>query len=158
MNNKKIGIQMSLLMAVTLSFCLSLTGNLSSGNFQIVPFIVTFAASFVISLLIGLIIPMPKVEAGAVRACGLEEHSLPARSSFVSDLIYTPVITLAMIAIVRKMASAHGADLPPFGIMFVKSLILSFIVAYIIIFIVSPIFLKLVLKKNGAGGPPQERK
>lgn len=160
MNNKKIGIQMSLLMAVTLSFCLSLTGNLSSGNFQIVPFIVTFAASFVISLLIGLIIPMPKVEAGAVRACGFEEHSLPARfvSSFVSDLIYTPVITLAMIAIVRKMASAHGADLPPFGIMFVKSLILSFIVAYIIIFIVSPIFLKLVLKKNGAGGPPQDRK
>jgi len=68
------------------------------------------------------------------------------------------VITLAMIAIVRKMASVHGADLPPFGIMFVKSLILSFIVAYIIIFIVSPIFLKLVLKKNGAGGPPQERK
>ncbi|MBQ6181309.1 MAG: hypothetical protein IJK31_06430 [Ruminococcus sp.] len=160
MNNKKIGMQMSLLMAVTLSFCLSLTGNISSGKFQLVPFLVTFAASFIISLIIGLLVPMPKVEGGIVRALGLEEHSLPARlvSSLASDLIYTPVITLAMIAIVRKMASAHGADLPPFGIMFVKSLILSLIVAYIIIFIVSPIFLKLVLKKNGVGGPPQDRK
>lgn len=159
--NKKIGIQMSLLMAVTVSFCLSLTGNLTSGNFQPVTFLITFAASFVISCIIGLVVPMQKVESGLVRACGLKERSLPARavSSLVSDIIYTPVVTLAMIALVRKIALSHGAKLPPFGIMYVKSLVISLIVAFIVIFIVSPVFMKLVLKKNGVGGPPPgERK
>lgn len=160
MNMKKVGMQMSLLMGATLSFCLSLTGNLTSKDgFKLVPFLVTFVVSFIISIVIGILVPMKKVEDGICKSCKLQPHSLPARlvSSLVSDLIYTPVITLAMIALVRKMAmkASHGhADLPPFAIMFVKSLILSLIVAYIIIFIVSPIFMKYVMKKNGAAGPP----
>lgn len=160
MNNRKIGIQMSLLMGVTVSFCLSLVGNLTSGNFNIITFLITFAASFVISCVIGLIVPMQKVESGLVRACGFKERSLPARavSSLVSNLIYTPVITLAMIALVRKIALSHGAKLPPFGIMYLRSLLISFIVGYIVIFIVSPIYAKLVMKKNGVGGPPPEER
>jgi large-conductance mechanosensitive channel len=169
MNMKKIGLQISILMAVTLSFCLSLTGNLTSKDgFKLMPFIITFVVSFIISLIIGMIVPMKKVEDGLNKAFGLQEHSIPSRlvSALASDLIYTPVITLAMIALVRKMAmkASNGhAQLPPFGVMFVKSLILCFIVAYIIIFIVSPIFTKLVMKKNGAagppaGGPPSDRK
>ena len=153
----KVGIKMSLLMAVTLSFCLSLTGNLTSGEkFAPVGFLITFAASFVISLVIGLIIPMSKVEGGAVRACGMDESGLPARllKALISDAIYTPVITFAMIALVRKMAFSHGEKgLPPFGVMFGKSLVISLIVAYVIIFIVSPAYLKLAMKNNGSGGP-----
>ena len=156
---KNAGIKMSLLMGVTLSFFLSLTGTLSSGKFVLPSFLTTFAASFVISLIIGLIVPMRKVESGAVRACGLKEHTLPARlvSSLVSDLIYTPVITLAMILLVRKMASAHGEKLPPFGVMFGSSLILSLLVAYVIIFIVTPIYVKVCFKNSGNGGPPENK-
>ena len=96
----------------------------------------------------------------------LKERSLPANlvSAFISDLIYTPVITLAMIVLVRKMAmkmSNGHAQLPPFAVMFIKSLIISFIVAYIIILIVTPIYMKLSFKLAGvnpAGGPPADKK
>ena len=164
MNMKKVGMQMSLLMGVTLSFCLSLTGNLTSGEgFKPISFLITFVVSAIISIVIGSIVPMKKVEDGACKACGLKPNSLPARllSSLISDIIYTPVITLAMIALVRKMAmkASNGhAQLPPFGVMFVKSLIISFIVAYIIIFIITPVFFKFVMKKNGAAGPPADKK
>ncbi|MBR3666847.1 MAG: hypothetical protein IKN66_06780 [Ruminococcus sp.] len=174
MNMKKIGITMSLLMGVTLSFFLSLVGNLTGGGgFKLPAFLISFAASTVISLIIGFVIPMAKVERGAVKAMGLNESSVPAKlvSALISDLIYTPVITLAMIALARKMAMkmSHGhAPLPPFMVMFLKSLIISLIVAYIIIFIVTPIFKKIAFKAAGvdpaasggapAGGPPADRK
>ena len=99
---------MSLLMGVTMSFCLSLTGNLTSGEgFQLMPFLISFAVSTVISILIGIIVPMRKLEGGAVSALKLKEHSLPAKlvSALVSDLIYTPVITLAMI---KDYVSVHN--------------------------------------------------
>ena len=126
-----------------------------------------------ISLIIGFAVPMAKVERGAVKAMGLKDNSVPANlvSALISDLIYTPVITLAMIALVRKMAMkmSHGhAELPPFMVMFVKSLIISLIVAYIIILIVTPIYKKIAFKSAGvdpaasggapAGGPPADRK
>ena len=164
---KKVGIYMSLIMGVTMSFCLSLTGSLTSGEkFNVKQFLISFAASTVISILIGLIVPMRKLEDGAVKALNIKEHSLPANlvSAFISDLIYTPIITFAMIVLVRSMVMkmSHGmAKLPPFGVMFVKSLIISFIVAYIIILIVTPIYLKLSLKLAGvnpAGGPPADKK
>lgn len=174
MNMKKIGITMSLLMGVTLSFFLSLVGNLTGGGgFKLPAFLISFAASTVISLIIGFVIPMAKVERGAVKAMGLNESSVPAKlvSALISDLIYTPVITLAMIALARKMAMkmSHGhAPLPPFMVMFLKSLIISLIVAYIIILVVTPIFKKIAFKAAGvdpaasggapAGGPPADRK
>lgn len=155
MNMKKIGITMNILMGVTLSFFLSLIGNLTAeGGFKTVPFLASFALSTVISLIIGFIVPMRKIEGGAVRAMGMKEHSLPAAlvSALISDLIYTPVITLAMIALARKMAvkMSHGnAELPPFGVMFLKSLVISLIAAYIIILIATPVYLKLSKKLAG---------
>lgn len=168
MNMKKIGITMSLLMGVTLSFFLSLVGNLGSEDgFKLPAFLVSFVVSTVISLIIGFLVPMPKLERGAVKAMGLKERSVPAKlvSALISDLIYTPIITLAMIVLARKMAMkmSHGhADLPPFMVMFLKSLIISLIVAFIIILIVTPIYMKLSFKAAGvdpaAGGPPADRK
>ena len=171
---KKVGIIMSLLMGVTLSFCLSLTGNLTSEDgFKLIPFLVSFAVSTVISLIIGFIVPMRKIEDGAVKAMGLREHSMPANivSALISDIIYTPFITLAMIVLARKMAmkmSNGHAQLPPFAAMFIKSLIISLIVAFVIILIVTPIYKKIAFKSAGvdpaasggapAGGPPADRK
>ncbi|MBO4523566.1 MAG: hypothetical protein J5723_02685 [Ruminococcus sp.] len=167
MDMKKVGIIMTLLMGVTLSFCLSLTGNLTSEDgFKLIPFLVSFAVSTVISILIGFVVPMRKIESGAVKAMGLKERSLPANiiSSLISDLIYTPVITLSMIVLARRMAmkmSNGHAQLPPFAIMFLKSLIISFVVAFLIILIVTPIYIKLSMKLAGvnpsAGGPPADK-
>jgi hypothetical protein len=164
MNMKKIGIQMNILMGVTLSFCLSLIGTLSSGHFTVPGFIISFIASSILSIIIGLLVPMKKVEDKLVSSCKLEARSLPARllSAFVSDLIYTPLLTLSMVFLAYKQATSHGEKMP-FVPVFVKSLIISLIAAYIIIFIVTPIFLNFVMKKNGvtgpqAGGPSADKK
>jgi len=169
MNMKKIGITMSLLMGVTLSFFLSLVGNLTGGDgFKLPAFLISFVVSTIISLIIGFVVPMMKVERGAVKAMGLKENGVPAKlvSALISDIIYTPIITLAMIALARKMAMkmSHGhAELPPFMVMFLKSLIISLVVAYVIILIVTPVYKKLSFKAAGfdpvaAGGPPADRK
>lgn len=164
---KKVGIIMSVLMGVTMSFCLSLTNSIvSADKFDMTQFLISFGASTVLSLIIGFIVPMKKVEDGACKAMKLRENSVPAKlvSAFISDIIYTPILTLSMIIIVRKMVMkmSHGhAVLPPFATMFIKSFILSLAVAYIIILIVTPIFLKLSLKLAGvnpAGGPPADKK
>ena len=156
---KKAGITMNILMGVTLSFFLSLVGNLTAeDSFKLVPFLASFVLSTVISLIIGFIVPMRRIEGSAVRAMGMKEGSLPANlvSALISDLIYTPVITLAMIALARKMAMkmSHGhAELPPFGVMFLKSLVISLIVAYVIILIATPVYLKLSKKLAGVKKP-----
>lgn len=151
---KKIGLHMSLLMGVTLSLCLSLTGLLRAGQFAVPAFIVSFIISFVISMIIGLMVPMSKIGAAAVKKAGLEERSLKARllESLISDLIYTPIITLCMV--LMAYMKIKGDNKPPFAGMLISSEVVSLIVGYILIFIFQPLFLKFLLKKNGIGGPP----
>ena len=67
---KKVSIEMSLLMGVTLSLFLSLTGTLSSGHFTIPDFLLSFVVSFIISLIIGFLVPMNKVSAALERKFG----------------------------------------------------------------------------------------
>ena len=150
---RKIGIQMSILMGVSLSFCLSLVGSLSSGHFTMPTFLLSFAVSTIISLIIGLLVPMKKVNDSLDAKLGLQPRKLSTHlfESLISDLIYTPIITLAMVFLNWKLATAHGAQIP-FLPMFVKSLILSMLVGYLLIFVLMPLFLKLV-RRNMPGGP-----
>ena len=152
---KKMNIQMSLMMATTLSFFLSMAGLLSSGKFTVPAFIISFIESFIISMIIGFFVPMKKVGDAAVAKAGIEPHSLKARllETLISDLIYTPIITFCMVFMAHRQAS-KGGNPPPFGIMLAKSMVISLVLAYIIIFIVTPIFIKFLMKKNGIGGPP----
>jgi hypothetical protein len=156
MEMKKIGRQMSVLMGLTLSFCLSLAGNLASGKFTVPGFIISFIASLVISLLIGFFVPMKKVNDSLDTKLGLQpgKTSTHAFESLISDLIYTPIITVVMVALAYKNATSHGAKGLHFGPMLAKSMVLSLVLGYILIFIFMPVFMKIVLKRNGVGGPP----
>lgn len=147
---KKIGLQMNLLMALSLSLALSLYGNLSSGHFRIPAFLLSFLLSFVISFVIGLLIPMPKLEEKLCAKLGVNPYSFGgnAVTALVSDLIYTPVITLAMTALAYPQAVKHGASVS-FGGMFLGSLLISLLIGYVLIFILKPLYLKLVLHMNG---------
>lgn len=147
---KKIGIQMSLLMGVTLSFFLSLTGVLSSGQFTIPGFLINFLISFVISLIIGFLVPMKKVNDSLDAKLGLKPHTLKTRlfESLISDLIYTPLITLCMITLAHHNATSHDVRIP-YVPMLLRGLLLSLAVGYVLIFIFMPLFMKLVLKHNG---------
>ena len=151
---KKMGIQMSLMMGVTLSFCLSLTGLVSAGQFSVPALIINFLISFVISMIIGLLVPMKKVGDAAIAKAGIEPRTLKARllESLLSDLIYTPIITICMILMARQKIPSD--KLPPFVPMLIKSLVISLIVGYVLIFIFQPLFMKILMKKNGIGGPP----
>ena len=149
---KTVSILMSLFMGVTLSFCLSLLGNLlAEGGFKPIVFIVSF------------IVPMRKISTAITK--NMKPRSIGAKlvDALVSDLIYTPVITLVMIVLVRFMAnkmSGGHAQLPPFAVMFLSSLVISLVAAFVIILIVTPLFMMLSLKLAGvpAGGPPSGRR
>ena len=159
---RKIGLIMNVLMGVALSFFLSLTGLLASGHFEVKAWIVSFLASTVLSLLIGFCIPVRKIALLVCGKCGLKERTLPfhCMDSFVSDLIYTPLITLVMVALAFmgakrgiEAAIAGGApaeSLPQlhFLPMYLHSLLISMVVGYILIFVLQPVFLKILVGKK----------
>ena len=155
---RKIQREMAMYMGVVLSFCLSLFGNLTSGHFTMIGWILSFVISCIISMIIGWFVPMKNVSDKVTGAMGLEQGKTITRvvDALVSDIIYTPIITFAMILLAYKQQTAHGGQMP-FVPVFVGSLIKSLILGLIIIFILTPIFLKFVFKKNNIpqGGPPQ---
>ncbi|SDB68978.1 hypothetical protein [Butyrivibrio sp. INlla16] len=104
-------------------------------------------------LIIGFVIPIGKVTGGLCAKWGLERGKIGTRvvESLISDVIYTPVITFAMVAFAYNMAirqSEGMAQMPPFVIMFLKSLFICFVVGFFLIFIIQPILLKQLIKKN----------
>ncbi len=150
---RKVGMTMSIFMGVTMSFFLSLVGNLTSGHFTVPSWIIGFLVSTVISLIIGFVVPMKLVGDKAVGALKLRTFSFPARlvESFISDLIYTPLMTFCMVFMAYKQAIAHGAPAESLnlGKMFLGSCCICFVVAFVIILIVTPIFMKITFKKYG---------
>ena len=156
MDMKKIGREISILMGLTLSFFMSLTGNLASGKFSFIGFILGFVIGFIISLVIGFAVPIRKVNMAVDKKLGLRPGSRSAHAveSLVSDFIYTPIITLAMITLAYKNAKSHGAKDLHFLPMFAKSLLLSLVVGYVLVFVFVPLIMKFVFKRNGVGEPP----
>lgn len=146
---KSIGRKMSVLMGVTLSFFLSLTGMLTSGHFVFFNWLISFLMSTAVSLVIGFIVPMGKIGQAISRKLGKGPNGPSAHiiKSLVSDLIYTPIITFLMVFAAYKNAVAHGAQNLPFIPMFMSSLMVCFTVGFILIFIFEPVFLNILLKK-----------
>ena len=141
--NKK----MSLYMGVTLSFFLSLTGLLGARQFTLPAFISNYIISFVISMIIGFFVPMKKVTDSLGAKFNIPPRTMKARvfDSLVSDIIYTPIITLCMVTMAYFQATKHGARLF-FPAMLGKSLVISMIVGFLLIFVFMPLFLKIALK------------
>jgi len=153
---KKIGILMSILMGFTMSLVLSFLGTMMSGHFSIPSWLISFGISFAISLVIGFIVPIKKVCDYVCQKLSVNPQSLKgnAISSFISDLIYTPIITVSMVVIMvgnaQKQMAALGITegVPTIPQVLIPSLISCFIVGYFVIFITQPLFLKMLLKKN----------
>ncbi len=156
---KKIGREMAVWMGLLMSFCLSLTGTLTSGHFTPVGFLLSFAVSLVVSLIIGFLVPMGRITGALAKGGKL----LPGRpltrvvESLISDVIYTPLITLVMVFLAYNMAmkmSGGQAQISFWG-MFLPSLGICFAVGFVLIFIFQPLLLKAVMKKHGVtpGGP-----
>ncbi|MBQ1521907.1 MAG: hypothetical protein IIZ74_04020 [Erysipelotrichaceae bacterium] len=149
MDMKKVGHEMSLLMGLSMSFILTIVGMLTAKRFTIPGFLKSFLISFVISVIIGLIIPMKKVSDVVQRKFEAKPGTLKARilDALVSDVLYSPLMTLIMVYLAYREATSHGARIP-FGSMLLKSEIISFITAFILSFILTPVFMKIVMKRN----------
>ena len=154
---RKIGRQMAIRMGILMSFCLSLVGILSSGHFTVPGFIISFILSTIISLIIGFIIPIGKVTAILCARMRLQRGAFGTRvfESLVSNTIYTPVMTLVMVAFAYNMAmrQSEGMAQIPFVPMFLKSLFICYVVGFFLIFIFQPLLLKQLMKKNGPERP-----
>lgn len=159
---KKIGLKISLIMAFLMSFGLSLTGNLIAERppdlpmmASIIGFLECFILSFVISFAIGITVPMPKVNAALARKFHLQPRTLKAHlvESVASNLIYTPLITTAMVVFVYYTMIPDGHK-PPFLPMFIHSQIVCLIVAQVLIFFLVPVIMKFVLPKGPAEKAP----
>lgn len=157
MDMKKVGRKMSMLMGTTMSFCMSLIGNLTSGHFTVPGFIISLLVSIAITLIIGFIVPIGPLSQGASRKCGLERGSMKARclESLIADLCFTPVMTLAMITFAYNMSKKHGEAMK-FVPAFLSSLGIGLVVCFMLAFILTPVYLKLAMKGAAHGGPPPE--
>ena len=139
---------MSIYMGVTVSFVLSLVGNLSSGHFTLPGFLMSFVVSTILALLIGRFVPMGKITSNVMRSKHLEpgKPRTKAITSCISDLIYTPVITLAMVFLAYRNAVRQGAPVKFLG-MFLPSLLLSLVVGFVLIYVLESIFMNIAMKK-----------
>lgn len=150
---KIIARQMSIRMGIVVSFCMSLVGTLASGHFTPVGFIISFIASMIVALLIGRFVPVGKISHDFIQKRGMQPGKLSARlaEAMISNLVYTPVITLAMVALAYFMAmrQSNGMAQISFLPMFLHSLLICFIVGFFVIFLIQPIFLKSLMKKYG---------
>ena len=161
-NMKKINLFMGIYMGLVMSVFMTITGvctgmlpNVLKGNVppqaMIGSLISGFLISFVISMLIGFVVPMHKVTEAATKNMkpGLGKRCI---ETLLSDLIYTPVISVVMVAFAYMSNQKKGIAGPPYIAMLIPSLIACFIVGYVLIFIFQPLFFKNLMKKYGPKG------
>lgn len=151
-NMRSIGIKMNILMGVTMSFILSLVGTCSGGHFTLISWIVSFFISLVISLVIGFAIPIKKLGDSFCALFKVKPESMKGNllSGIVSDIIYTPIITIIMVSIMLTNAAKHApaGAVPPISRVLPGSICLCLVVGYIVIIIVQPLFLKMLIKSK----------
>lgn len=146
---RSISWQISICMGFTLSLFLSLMGNLLGGHFTYQNWLLSFALSFVISLIIGFSVPMKKINDSECRRHNLNPNKFSTHLllSLISDAIFTPVISIAMVLLAYFMATKHGANLKLVP-MLITSVLECYAVGYVLILIFTPLYTKLVFKIN----------
>lgn len=166
MIEKKIGKYISLRMGLVMSIIMSVVGSVmgimearshAETGAQLPPFIVMLLPSLLVSLVIatilavgiGFIVSMKKVNEGVEKATKAKGFGLHLIQAIVSDLIYTPFISLIMTfvstALFAKVPS--GAFVPAAIGSFLRSLPIEFVLALIAILIAEPILQKAAFKK-----------
>lgn len=156
---KRIGMKMSIYMGITLSLFLTITGvcvgmlrQVIAGTIppqaMIVSLISGYIISFIISIILGALIPIGRITQNATKNMkpGIGKRCV---ETLISDLIYTPVISAAMVAFAYITNRSKGIAGPPYIIMLIPSLIICFIAGYILIYIFQPIFMKKIMSREG---------
>lgn len=103
---------MGIMMALTMSFCASLAGTISSGHFTVVGWLLSFVLSAIVSLIIGLVIPMKKIGDAVISKFKLVAGKLPAKliNSLISTIIMTPLMVLVVTVALAFPQANKGID------------------------------------------------
>ena len=160
---RAVGLRISFMMALWMSFTLSIFGTATAerpAGMPLAPIIIgwfgSFILSFVVSFGICFVVPMGKINAALGQKLHLTPHKMTTHAieTFVSNLIYTPLMTAVMVtfAFFVLMPPDHK---PPFLPMFVGSQIACFVFGYLMIFIAMPFIAKKAFKSTGIGMPPK---
>ena len=149
---KEIGRKMSIRMGILMSFSLSLIGTLTSGHFSVPGFLISFVLSTVVSLIIGFLVPIGLINMKIAKKHNLEPGKIKTRcvEALVSDLVYTPVMTLVMTILAYTMAMKQSGGMAQISFlpMFLRSLLICFVAGFILILVFMPIFLRRLMR-NG---------
>ncbi len=157
---RRAGMKISVMMALVMSLALSIIGNLSARRPEgtpvisiIIGIISSFIISFVVSMIIGFVVPTEKINAFFCQKLDLQKGKLETRlfESLISDLIYTPFMTLAMtgLAYITAMKQSGGRAQITYSTMFLGSLSVCMIAGLILIFIFQPLFVKMFIPQAG---------
>lgn len=161
---KKIMVMMTILMGFTMSLVLSLVGTLVGGHFSVQSWLLSFGISFILSLIIGFIVPVKKLGDKFCGKCNTIPESPKGNflSALISNLIYTPFLTIVMTCTMVGIATKQIPDMAKrISIMVrscIPSLIICLIVGYFVIVIVQPLFIKLLIGKRGGPRPDSVEK
>lgn len=168
-DRRKISILMSVYMGFVMSIFMTITGvcvgmlpNVLQHRIppqaMISSLISGFFISFAISMMIGFVVPMHSITGSATKNMepGFGKRCV---ETLISDVIYTPVISVVMVAFAYMSNNKNGEGGPSFFMMLIPSLIACFIVGFIIIFLVQPSIFKHLMNKYGPrkDGAPNAR-
>ncbi len=144
---KTVGRKMGIAMGITMSFFLSLIGITSAGKFTVPGFLISFLVSSALAVVIGLFLPIGKITGAVLKSAGLERNSTAGHllSALISDCIYTPIMTLVMVFLAWRSATAQGAQIP-FGAMFLKSFGIAMIAGFVLSYFFEPFYMNLFMK------------
>lgn len=159
---KYISIRMGLTMSIIMSCVGSVMGIMEARSkaevgANLPPFIVMLLPSLLVSLVIttilaiglGFIIPMKKMNEGIAKATKAKGFGLHFIQSIVSDLLYTPFISLVMsVASTLLFAKVPSNVVMPAALgSFLRSFPIEFVLALLAIIILQPVFQKAAFKK-----------
>lgn len=145
---------MTVLMGFTMSLVLSFTGTLAGGHFTVQSWLFSFGISFLLSLAIGFIVPVKKAGDAFCKKCRTVPECPKGNflSALISNLIYTPLLTIVMVGIMVMKATAQipvlSKRLEIMAHAVVPSLIICFVVGYVAIVIFQPLFIRLLMGKR----------
>ena len=137
-------------MGVMLSFCLSLTGTLTSGHFAVASLLQSFGLSLIVSLIFSLLLPFESIYDMVHERFNADNLAM-ARYIVVSCIIviiYVPSITFLMIVFAYFRISAYSPDRNlSLSTMYLSMLCPCLLIGFVIVLLFLPIYTKLKEKK-----------
>ncbi|MBP5280236.1 MAG: hypothetical protein J6Z03_07105 [Erysipelotrichaceae bacterium] len=144
---KEFSRRMSICMGIIMSLCLSTAGLLTARAFSLPSLLLNLVISYAIVRGIDHFIDIGALAVDVPNKMDVDPNSLQGRflRALITDVIYTPLMTIVMVSIGYYRATSHGAQIP-YVPMLMKSMLLTFTLSFLICFFIMPVVEKLILK------------